>query len=393
MKSLLRSKDWWKIVNGEEKEPEPPTKSSSSDPSILASSSKETGITSDEKDEDDPKFVKSLADWHKKNAEAIALFVCNIDPDLLDEIHVDDTAKAIWDHLRNQFGERGFTLRHTLFIHLMTSKLSDFNNLQDFQIDFKSTLSKLHESGEPLPKDLQIAAFLHGVEETYSQWAFAKRSTIRGKGTDDPLPTVDDLTAELMDESRANVRAEATALTATRGGYGQSRGRGNPHGRGGRGRRGGAPTSSQRSKLKCTHCKLEGHLEESCWKKYPKKAPNRNKSNESPSEKDEDSNKNPEKGKRKDGKLFAGSAVIVRPEINMTAINNSSFSSHIPSLTSPMALFAHKNSWYYDTGATNHLCNARDAFTSYTEFTTPQPIEGIGGSIMSLGIGTVRLNV
>ena len=125
MKSLLRSKDWWKIVNGEEEEPEPPTKSSSSDPSTSASSSKETSATSAEKDEDDPKFVKSLGDWYKKNAEAIALFVYNIDPDLLDEIHLDNTTKAIWDHLRNQFGERGFTLQHTLFIHLMTSKLSD----------------------------------------------------------------------------------------------------------------------------------------------------------------------------------------------------------------------------------------------------------------------------
>lgn len=44
-----------------------------------------------------------------------------------------------------------------------------------------------------LLKDLQIAAFLHGVQETYSQWAFKKPFTIRGKGTDDSLPTVDDL--------------------------------------------------------------------------------------------------------------------------------------------------------------------------------------------------------
>ena len=116
----------------------------------------------------------------------------------------------------------------------MTSKLSDFNTLQYFQIDFTLTLSKLHESGEPLPRDLQIAAFLHGVEETYSQWAFAKRSTIRGKGAGDPLPTVDNLTAELMDESRVNVRAKATALTIKKGGYGQSRGRGNTRGRRGR---------------------------------------------------------------------------------------------------------------------------------------------------------------
>lgn len=53
MKSLLRSKDWWKTVNGEEKS-EPITKSSSSDPIIATSLSKETGTTSAEKDEDDP---------------------------------------------------------------------------------------------------------------------------------------------------------------------------------------------------------------------------------------------------------------------------------------------------------------------------------------------------
>ena len=51
MKSLLRSKDWWKIVSGEENGPEPPTKPSSSDPSTATS-----------EDEDDPQFVKSLSD-------------------------------------------------------------------------------------------------------------------------------------------------------------------------------------------------------------------------------------------------------------------------------------------------------------------------------------------
>lgn len=95
MKLLLRSKNWWKIVNNEEKESEPLTKSGSSDSSILASSSKKTGITLDKKDENNPKFVKLLTHWHKKNAVAIALFICNINSDFLDDIHVDNTAKAI----------------------------------------------------------------------------------------------------------------------------------------------------------------------------------------------------------------------------------------------------------------------------------------------------------
>ena len=71
MKSLLRSKDWWKTVNGEEKEPEALTKSSSSNPSTSASSLKETCTAAAEKDEDDPTFVKSLAGWHTKSYRSV----------------------------------------------------------------------------------------------------------------------------------------------------------------------------------------------------------------------------------------------------------------------------------------------------------------------------------
>lgn len=78
MNLLFGSKDWWKIVNGEEKKLESPIKLNSLDSSILVFFSKETGITSDKEDEDNPKFVKSLANWYKKNAKASALFVCNI---------------------------------------------------------------------------------------------------------------------------------------------------------------------------------------------------------------------------------------------------------------------------------------------------------------------------
>ena len=51
----------------------------------------------------------------------------------------------------------------------MTSKLSDFNNLQDFYINFKSTLNKVYKSGKSLQKSLQIAVFLYEIEKTYSQ--------------------------------------------------------------------------------------------------------------------------------------------------------------------------------------------------------------------------------
>ena len=142
--------------------------------------------------------------WLKRDAEASSFILCTIEFALLDDIDASSISKQLWDYLQSQYGEKGFTLRHNLFIHLMTTKLNGYPSFEEYQLNFKSTLRKLHESeAPPLPKDLQLAAFLHGVEETYGQWAFAKRSTIRSKAKEEDLPTVDDLTAELLDESRS----------------------------------------------------------------------------------------------------------------------------------------------------------------------------------------------
>ncbi len=77
----------------------------------------------------------------------------------------------------------------------------------------------------------------------------------------------------------------------------------------------------------------------------------------------------------------------------MVATSNNDSSAFESSATSPIAMFVPKNSWYFDTGATNYLCNAHSAFTSYTKFTIPEAIEDIGRSISSLGKSTVRPNV
>lgn len=88
----------------------------------------------------------------------------------------------------------------------MTFKLYNFNTLKDIQIKFKLTMSKLYESGKHLPKDLQIATFLHGMEKTYCQWVFAKQYLIRGKRADNHLLTVDDLIAKLLNELCTNIQ-------------------------------------------------------------------------------------------------------------------------------------------------------------------------------------------
>ena len=104
--------------------------------------------------------------WLKREAEASSFILCTIEVALLDDIDARSTSKPLWDYLQSQYGEKGFTLRRNLFIHLMTTTLNEYPSVEEYQLNFKSTLWKLHESGASLPKDLQFAAFLHGVEET-----------------------------------------------------------------------------------------------------------------------------------------------------------------------------------------------------------------------------------
>ena len=93
------------------------------------------------------------------------------------------------------------------------------------------------------------------MEETYSQGAFAKRSTIQSKAKEEDLPTVDDLTAELLDETRIAVAVKAKALAASKANNGRRNG--------------------DRPRTRCKFCEKEGHEEDNCWKKHPEKRPAR----------------------------------------------------------------------------------------------------------------------
>lgn len=104
-------------------------------------------------------------------------------------------------------------------------------------------------------------------------------------------------------------------------------------------------------------------------------------------------NTNLEKGKYKDGKPFAGSVIVVHPKINMTVISKNNFSLFESIVSLAMALFTHKNAWYFNLGITNYLYNACDIFIIHTKFTISQVIEGIGRSISFLGKSMIRLNV
>ncbi len=132
----------------------------------------------------------------------------SIDPSILTDDCTTNTAKQIWDAYTAQYKETGFVLRFILFIHLVTTKVGEFKSITAYNADFQITMDKLSSSGETLPTDLKLAAYLHGIEDIYPDFAAANRSAACTK-----VPEISTVMAELEDEGRQVRSAESTALT------------------------------------------------------------------------------------------------------------------------------------------------------------------------------------
>lgn len=97
-------------------------------------------------------------------------------------------------------------LRFPLFVHLITSKVSGFKTIKVYYANFQITLDKLRSSRDTLPDNLKLAAYLHGIEESYPDFASANRSVARTK-----ILIISDVMSELEDEEQKS--AESTALS------------------------------------------------------------------------------------------------------------------------------------------------------------------------------------
>lgn len=83
--------------------------------------------------------------------------------------------------LRRTLQRKRFRVKIHLFVHPITSKVSAFRSITAYNADFQITLDKLRSSGNTLPDDLNLAAYLHVIEESYLDFAAANRSSAQKK--------------------------------------------------------------------------------------------------------------------------------------------------------------------------------------------------------------------
>lgn len=86
-------------------------------------------------------------------------------------------------------------LRFTLYIYLITSKISVFQLITAYNMDFQITLNKLTNTSLTQSSDFQLAAYLHKIDDTYLDITVSKRSAIQTK-----ILAILEVMAELKDK-------------------------------------------------------------------------------------------------------------------------------------------------------------------------------------------------
>jgi transposase InsO family protein len=295
-------------------------------------------------DQDDEK-------WTQKDAKSKLLIKDTLDTQALSLVMDQPTALAMYNHLRKYYQSDGFNLGFNYIVSMNRFQYEDYSNIKDYIIHFNTLMIKLKEANLDLKPRHYIINFIAGLTNSFPQWAERQRSNSRLSAT---APTLAQLQEDITDESLHRAEGTADDHVAL---YGQSKQK--------QGSRTSRTNKNQQRKY-CNHCQKQGHLKEDCWILHP--------------EKKKDFPKNQRKARAK-GKQDQNEDQMVA-----TAI-----SGMISQINPTNTMYGH---WLFDTGASNHICNNVNLFTSYEPNKNTLPcITTANGIVSPSGKGEVKLRV
>lgn len=132
-----------------------------------------------------------------KLAKAKALISLSVETHIYAHIQTATSALEIWNILKHLYEDRGLSRRITLLRELISTRLEDSDNMNDYIGKLKSTSNKLTGIGFELSSEWLGAIMLAGLTEDY-------RPLIMGIETNNEQITADLITSKLLDMQLTN---------------------------------------------------------------------------------------------------------------------------------------------------------------------------------------------
>ena len=209
-----------------------------------------------------PSTHEQIEEWEAKDASARSMLMLTCVVDIVLSMEHISTAREIWQFLENRYAPKGKAQKFAKFAEWSTIEF-DGRNLEAFCNSYQATLRGMKENNIKIDDELLVWQFLIHVAPHYPQFAFSYRERIRDSKADEVLQ-LDNVIAKLLDEqlSEKTEKANYTRHSSNTNGDLKPKGKG----KGGRGK-----TGEEKGKKTCSHCKMQGHDQDNCFKLHPEK--------------------------------------------------------------------------------------------------------------------------
>ncbi|KAL1582041.1 hypothetical protein WHR41_09299 [Cladosporium halotolerans] len=220
---MLMNKDLWEVVDGSE---DSPSESSEYDRGSAERADAEKG----------------LREWNKKNNRARAAIALSVNDGPKRYIDDESTAKGMWDKLRRLYEERGYNARFLALKSLISVRYEDTKSIEEYTEHVKQTTRRLANMGSRIDDWIVTSVLLANLGPAFETYVTTKRQAARTKD-----PELDEVIAELIDESRVHQEMESTVMALR------------------------APGGKNKEpfKGKCYRCGKTGHMQRFCKAEKP----------------------------------------------------------------------------------------------------------------------------
>lgn len=306
--------------------------------------------------EDAEAIVK--AKFRARKDRALATIVLSIEPTLLYLLGDPEDPVAVWKKLTNQFQRKTWANKLVLRRKLHSTRLTDGDSVQEHVKKMVELFNELSVIGAELEEEDKVVYLLASLPDTYNTLVTALEANSE-------VPTMEVVTERLLHEERKVVERKGTDVTSSRDKA--------------------MTTTHRKSKKgpKCYYCHKLGHLQRNCILKAQREA------------------------EESAGKEFKSTAsrVVKKPQHKANTVHHQEDSSESDSdsvgLVVRHVLSVGERSqeqsvskWIVDSGATAHICNQKEQFSSLKYLVKPQDvILGDGRSLKIVGRGTVTLKL
>ena len=290
----------------------------------------------------------ALRKYEQRRDKALATIVLAVEPKLLYLLGDPKDPKVVWQKLQDTFQKKTWANKFRLKRKLYNMKLKSGDSLQVHLKSCVELFDELSVIGDPVENEDRVIILLASLPESYS-------TLVTALETMEKVPSWDSVTEKLIHEAEKIHSVKSPAAKDVQ----ESE---------------KTLFTKQKKSVKCYECNKVGHVKKNCYL-YIKKCKER-------------------KGMSYSGQ---GQGVKNKQSLFMKKVDHDdeltlyvSALSTGTNMSRPMC----SKSWIIDSGATQHMCNDKILFSSFTCLETPIKVEvGDGGTLLATGEGAISLKV